>query len=255
MSQAGESSIVTKCANMVDILAMSQRPLTFSELTNRSGLVKSSAHRILNVLLTERLASYDADNKTYALGSRTLSWARSYLKRSDLPSIADRHMDALCQQTVMNGALSLLDRNAVLYLKTYNPVPVKFASLAGDRVPLHCTAAGKVFLAFMPDQKRRELLENIEFEPFTEFTIRDAKTLEEDLEQVRKQGFALALQEEIYQVLGISAPIFGGDGKVLATISLWNLNDRLGREEIRKLAKPLIKVTRQISKDYISGKV
>lgn len=255
MAQNGESSIVAKCANMVDILAMSQRPLTFSELATRSGLVKSSAHRILAVLLGERLATYDADNKTYALGSRTLTWAKAYLKRSDLPNIADKYMDALCQQTVMNGALSIRDQNAVLYLRTYDPVPVKFASLAGDHAPLHCTAAGKVFLAFLPDQKQQELLDRIEYEPFTEFTVRNEKTLQSELESVRRRGFALALQEEVYQVLGISAPIFGADGEVLAAASLWSLTERLGREEIEQFAKPLIAMSEQITKDYLSGKM
>jgi len=255
MAKNGESSIVTKCANMVDILALAQRPLSFSELANRSGLVKSSAHRILAVLLSERLASFDEDTKTYALGSRSLTWAKSYLRLSNLPTIADRYFDEFCQRSGMNGALSVRDRGDVLYLRTYNPLPVKIASLAGDRAPLHCTAAGKVFLAYQEETKKNELLANINYQAFTEFTIKDSATLDAELHKVRAAGFGTAIQEEVFQVLGIAAPIFGEHQEVLAAVSLWSQIDRISPSEVLKFSESLIGIAARMSLDHSSGKI
>lgn len=255
MARSGESSIVTKCANMVDILAQSQRPLTFSDLVDRSGLVKSSAHRILAILLSERLASYDEPSKAYALGTRSLTWAKSFLRRSNLPNIADRMFEEFCQRSGMNGALSVRDRFDVLYLRTYDPVPVKTASMAGDRAPLHCTAAGKVFLAYLPETKKNELLSNIDFQPFTEYSIKDAKTLDNELGSVRAAGYATALQEEVFQVLGIAAPIFDENNDAIAAISLWSQTDRISRGELLDFSTPLVEMASKMSFDHRAGKV
>lgn len=255
MSKNGESSVVTKCANMVDILALSQQPLSFSELANRSGLVKSSAHRILAVLISERLASYDEKTKTYSLGPRPLTWAKSFLRRSNLPNIADRYFDEFCQRSGMNGALSVRDRGDVLYLRTYDPVPIKISSLAGDRAPLHCTAAGKVLLAFLPETKKDELLANIDYQAFTEFTIKDSPALDGELTSVRAAGYSTAMQEEIFQVLGVAAPVFGENNEVLAAISLWSQIDRVSRAEITAFAQPLQEMAQRMALDHSSGKI
>ena len=65
MARASESSIVAKCAIVVDLLSNARRPLGFKEITEASGLVKSSAHRILSVLLSEDLVEYDPLKKVY----------------------------------------------------------------------------------------------------------------------------------------------------------------------------------------------
>lgn len=254
MSKSGQSSIVTKCANMVDILALSQRPLSFSDLADRSGLVKSSAHRILAVLINERLASYDEDTKTYSLGPRSLTWAKSFLRRSNLSNIADRYFDEFCQRNGMNGALSIRDRGDVLYLRTYDPVPVISASLAGDRAPLHCTAAGKVFLAHLPEAKKTELLANIDYQSFTEFTIKDRQSLNKELLKVHAAGYGTAMQEEVFQVLGIAAPIMGENNEVLAAVSLWTQIDRISKNDLLGFADPLIGIAAKMAKDHSSGK-
>lgn len=255
MANHNESSIVTKCTVMVDILARSERPLNFSELTVRTGFVKSSAHRILSILLGEQLATFDEGTRTYSLGPRSLIWARSYLKKSELSVIAGKHLEILCQETGMNGTMSILDRGKALNLSSFNPIPVKFATLVGDHAPLHCTAVGKVILAYLPEDKRSELLKNIEYEPYTNFTISDAASLEKEVAKVRKRGVGFAMQEEFYQVRGIAAPVLIADNTALAAISMWTLTDRMSSEELFAVADPLVATARAISEEYQSAKM
>lgn len=255
MSKSGESSIVTKCADMVDVLALSKRPLKFSELADRSGLVKSSAHRILAVLINERLAAFDESTKTYSLGPRSLTWAKSYLRRSNLPNIADRYFDEFCQRSGMNGTLTVRDRGQVLYLRTYDPIPVKSSSLPGDRAPLYSTATGKVLLAYLPKAKKDELLRGIDFQAFTEFTITNATALDEELKAVREAGYGTALQEEVFQVLAIAAPIYDENRNVIAAISLWSQIELVSREEVMAFAHPLVEMAGRMANDHISGKI
>ena len=68
MPRSSESSIVAKCAQVIDLLSNARRPLGFKEITETSGMVKSSAHRILSVLLSEELVEYDQSKKVYRIG-------------------------------------------------------------------------------------------------------------------------------------------------------------------------------------------
>lgn len=223
MAKAGESSIVSKCAQLMDIISAARQPLAFSEVVARSGFVKSSCHRILAVLLAEEMIAYDSDGRTYSSGPRLSRWAKLALYRADLPEAAAAVMDALSEETRMNTALSILDGNSILYLRTSDPVPMRYASRAGDHAPIHSTAAGKVLLAHTGANRRAEILANLRFETFTEFTKTSADALSAELADVVAQGYARALREEYLQVMGLSAPVRNAQDQVIAALSLWTL--------------------------------
>ena len=248
MGRSGESSIVTKCARVMDIVSHARKPLAFSDIVDQTGFVKSSAHRILAVLQGEELIDYDKATRTYRAGSRLHDWARSAWRRIDLQQTASEAMSLLSEETGMNTALSVLDRETVLYLRTVDVVQFRYASHAGDHAPLHSTAAGKVFLAFMSDRRREETLARLKFEKLTENTRMSVAALSEDLQLVRQQGFAKALGEELLQITGISAPIWNAEDKVTACLSLWSLTDHASRDEVVAMSGRLIETTSQISK-------
>ena len=247
MSKSGESSIVTKCAKVMDVVSHARKPLAFSDIVDQTGFVKSSAHRILAVLQSEELIEYDKNTRTYRAGSRLRDWARSAWRRIDLQQTASEAMSALSEQTGMNTALSVLDRDTVLYLRTVDIVQFRYASHAGDHAPLHSTAAGKVFLAYMSDRRREETLGNLKFEKLTENTRMNVTALSEDLDYVRQNGFAKALGEELFQVTGIAAPIWNAEDKVTACLSLWSLTDHMSRDEVVAMSGKLMETTKEIS--------
>ncbi|MEM8579280.1 MAG: helix-turn-helix domain-containing protein, partial [Pseudomonadota bacterium] len=158
MAKASESSIVSKCALVMDVLAASRTALTFSQIVERTGFVKSSCHRILAVLMTERMVAYDKSARTYQTGARLADWSRLAWRRVDLQEAAAAEMHTLSDTLGVNVVLSVLDRHRVLYLRTVDFEPLRYAAAMGDHAPLHCTAAGKVFLAYMSEPRRAALL-------------------------------------------------------------------------------------------------
>lgn len=223
MARQPDSSIVSKCARVMDVLTHARRPLVFSEIVEETGFVKSSSHRILAVLKTERLVAYDEDKRTYEPGPRFQDWARAGFQRADLQQVAADPMEDLIEATGMNAALSILDGDSLLYLRTADHVPVRYAARAGDRAPLHCTAAGKVFLAHMPKRQFDDFLASSRLEMFTEFTRTSPEALEADFPAILENGYATAIKEEFLQVMGIAAPIWDERRKVAACLSLWLL--------------------------------
>ena len=221
MAKPTESSIVTKCAQILDILAAARAPMKFSEIVQKTGYVKSSCHRILAILAGERLVTYDKISKTYQTGSRLNDWSRWAWRRVDLQEIAGTEMRLLSERLSVNVALSVLDNNTILYLRTVDHFPVRFAAAMGDHAPLHCTAAGKVFLAHMSEARRKRVLAEMEFVRMTEQTITNASDLMNELPDVIKHGYARAAREEFLHVWGIAAPIWGEDRAISACLSLW----------------------------------
>lgn len=248
MGRSTESSIVTKCATVMDILSEARQPLAFSEIVERTGFVKSSCHRILAVLQGEELISYDKPSRTYRTGSRLHQWARSAWRRIDLQQVAAEPMNRLSEATKMNAALSILDGQTILYLRTADYVPVRYAAHSGDHAPLHCTAAGKVFLAFMSENRKQELLESLEYEKFTEFTLTSAEELNRSLWETKANGYGRAVKEEVLQVTGIAAPIFNEQDDVVACMSLWSLEQAAGSADVIAQSEKVKAAAEEVSK-------
>ncbi|MEO9825872.1 MAG: IclR family transcriptional regulator [Paracoccaceae bacterium] len=247
MSRNSESSIVTKCGQVIDILSASRRPLAFSEIVQRTGFVKSSCHRILAVLQGEEMIEYDKASRTYRTGKRLQKWARATWNRADIQQTASQHMSDLCETTRMNTALSVFDTDAILYLRTVDFHSVRFASHAGDRAPLHSTAAGKVFLANMNPARQQATLARIDFEKFTEHTLVSLEPLVAQFAEIRTNGYATARGEETLPVTGIAAPIWNAEDKLAACLSLWSTRDQHAPEEVLDRANKLVALTKQIS--------
>ena len=242
------SSIISKSTALLDAVCASATPLTFTQIGNATGLHKSSTHRILSILMQERLLAFDPDRRTYQPGPRLVGWAACAFRTNDLPGLAGAAMEALCDKTGAHVALSILEGSSVLYLKTVNnTTPYRLAPRVGERSPVHACAAGKALLAYQRPQEREAMLQQIDLERFTEFTITTPQALDENLRQVRERGFALCDREEFLQVAGISAPLFGHHGDVVAAISLWNVVERQDIKQLSSYRTELISVTKSLS--------
>lgn len=248
MATKSESSIVSKCGIVLDIVTAARSPLDLKDIVNQSGLAKSSAHRILTILINEKLIDYDKANRHYSYGTRLNQWARSAWLRNDLHGNSVAEMEKIAHATKMNSVLSVLDGDSILYLRTLNTFPVNHTSHPGDHAPLHCTAAGKVFLAFQPSKTRDDTLARLKYERQTEHSIQDSATLLKELAITREREYGLALQEEFLPALGMAAPIKDLNGDVIACLSLWTVADRNSQAELEALAPRLIASANRISK-------
>jgi len=248
MARNTESSIVAKCAQVMDVLSAARQPLAFSEIVQQTGFVKSSCHRILGVLQAEELVSYDDGTRTYRTGARLNNWARSAWQRVDLQQAAGKPMTALSESSGLNAALSILDSETILYLRTADQIPVRYAARAGDHAPLHCTAAGKLFLAHMAEKSRKQVLSSLKLERYTEFTKTSVEELVHELPGIAIRGYAIAEREEFLHVSGIAAPVRNAQGDVTAALSLWMIHDDQHGEGIDQHADSLKAAALAISK-------
>jgi DNA-binding IclR family transcriptional regulator len=117
----------------------------------------------------------------------------------------------------------------------------------GQRMPLYAGASGKVFLAFLPPQERDDVLQNLQLDRLTSKTIINKQDLRNELELIRKQGYAISHGERVEGVSSLSAPLFNFRNQVIGAISISGPSLRLSEEKITEFIEPIINATDHIS--------
>lgn len=247
MSPKDTSSIVTRSLAIIDILAASGGPMSYSQVLAKSGLAKSSTHRLLSILQNEGVIAFDDRYKTYSLGERLRGWARQSWINSDLQRHSANELEKLCEACGHNVCLMGMDGARVIVLMAIHPYQVPYAAKIGEYTAAHCTAGGKVLIAFMRDQQRNEVLDTMKFEQLTPKTITDRKVFEAQLEDVRRDGLAVTEAEEFMLTSAIGAPVYDHHGDVVAALCLWGDTERMKPRHVTDWAVDLKSSARRIS--------
>jgi DNA-binding IclR family transcriptional regulator len=217
--------------------------LGVSELARRSELSKSTAFRVLKMLerngVVERVGSnYRLGSRLHELGTRVYSAQHDQIRDVLTPFGADLY--ELTHQTVHLAALHGSD---VVYIgKLYGHRRIPAPSAVGTRVPAHCTALGKVLLAFDPDAFDAAI--SSELEALTERSITDSSTLAAQLVRVRQEGVAYDDQEAALGLTCVAAPVFGVGNRPVAALSVCG---PVGEFDARVFASALRRVARASS--------
>lgn len=141
----------------------------------------------------------------------------------------------------------------VLYLDRVElrwPLRLHFES--GSRVPIHCTASGKLFLAMLGAAERRRVLEAITLSPYTTFTIVARGAFDAELAQIAAQSYSLDRQEFLLGLIAIAVPVTGADGAVVAAVACHALSARLSLKQAQAHLPHLREAARRLS-DTLSG--
>ena len=125
---------------------------------------------------------------------------------------------------------------------------IRVIAQVGEHMPLYAGASGKVFLAFLPPEKREEVFESKHLDRLTSRTIIDIDELRKELVIIRKQGYAISHGERVEGASSVSAPIFNFQNQVIGAISISGPTSRFSEERIADFFEPLVKATNQISK-------
>ena len=133
MAREVQSSIVEKSVTVLDLLAQTPGRLSYSEIVAATGFNKSSAHRILSILIGQQLVQFDERDKSYSVGPKLISWARAAWQKTDLEQIEDQDLIELSEATGGNVAVSVLSEQSVTFIKTRIPHPYKLAVKIGGQ--------------------------------------------------------------------------------------------------------------------------
>jgi DNA-binding IclR family transcriptional regulator len=218
-----------------------------SEIAQTTGLHKATAHRIIMTLFNSGFLERTADGEKYRPGLRLVGLGLGALRRLDVRRAARPHMEKLVDDFQEICTLGVFDRGQVLYVEVvHSNHSLTIAASVGRHLPAHCTASGKVLLAFLPP----DVVESVLSAPlavYTENTITSPDRLREELRVVRQRGYALADEEFEAGIWAISAPIRDIDRNVVAAMSIPFPINRLDAERIPEIAQALMEAANAVS--------
>lgn len=212
---------VTKAVRLLNVLSEESGPIGVSDLARRLGVDKSSVSRLLRTLEQSNLVSQDDATRGYTLGLHLFHLGQKVARRLDVRRIAKSVLAALVVRTQECAHLAILSGGRALYVDQATPERgVSVDAPVGTLAPLHCTALGKVLLAFQSQSHIDDVLERVTLETFTRRTLRDASSLRAHLAEVRQQGVAFDDEEFSVGVRCVAAPVFRHDGSVAGAIGI-----------------------------------
>jgi DNA-binding IclR family transcriptional regulator len=241
------NSILRAC-NVLKCFSGEKAHFKISELARLLQLDRSTTYRILLTLEKGGFLEKDAKTGEYFLGVAAFEVGSAYLGRADLTQISKPIMSDLALKVQETVHLAILSETEILYVdKVDSPRTLGVMSKVGQRAPAYCTALGKVLLAFLPDDERPKILKQIHLKPLTRNTIISKKGLMEELQEVRRRGYARDRREIEEDVECIAAPIFNHSGIVVASISISGPQRKTHIRRERMFASQVMKAAAMIS--------
>jgi len=193
---------------LLETIAAHERPLSLQDLAEITAWPKPTLHRMLQQLEAAGLLQREADGRRHATGARLRRLAESVLMHDTLHGARHRVLRALVDEIGESCNLTALASGEVVYLdRVETAAPLRFYLHPGSRVPVHCSASGKLFLAQMPPAQRARLLGAGPLERCTDKTLTDPQALQAELDAVRRQGHATDREEFLPGLVCVAVPV------------------------------------------------
>jgi DNA-binding IclR family transcriptional regulator len=206
---------------LLERVASKDQLFSLQALVDDTGLPKPTLHRMLQQLEGAGLLRREGDGRHYGTGVRLRRLAENLLLNDTLHGARHAVLRHLVDEVGESCNITALSGNEVIYLdRVETPAPLRFYLHPGSRVPVHCSASGKVFLAQMTPAQRRRLLAHAPLQKYTPSTLTDLAALEKQLQQVRRDGHALDREEFLPGLVCVAVRVPPAEGGTRARSNL-----------------------------------
>lgn len=239
---------VDRALRILDLFTEDQPELKLTEISQAMGLHKSTVHGLLRTLAHHGYITQNAENGKYRLGLKLVERGNLVMSLLDVRKVAHKVLRQLADQFEESTHLVILDGIEGVYIdKVEGKKAISMYSRIGKRVPVYCTAVGKVLISEREDIP--QLIARLSLRPFTPNTITDPERLLQELEQVRKQGYALDNEEFERGMRCVAVPIRDMSGSIVAAMSVSGPVFRMDWKKIQAIVTALKAGAEEISRE------
>lgn len=218
---------------LLSIVCNNRSSLSLSELAKKSHLSISTIQRLSYTLLQLDLLDRDPNTKRFRVGSQMVSLALAVTNDLEIKKIARPYMQEASDRIGEVVGLGALSGTQIIFAEIIRTDQILNINMnTGAIIPPHATASGRAILAFIPEAEMEAILNKAELTPFTENTVTSIETYKEQLKEVRRLGYAVAVEENAYGFSAIAAPIRDNSGKVIASITIMVPSFRVTKEKL-----------------------
>ena len=245
---AGADARALRPLLLLETLSQQHSGISLSALAERLGLPKASVMRLLHALQGQAYVMRDPGTSVFTLGPRAAALG---LRTLHAASVAHRYrplLSALVQRLGETCNLTTREGAQVLYIdRVETTEPLRMTLPPGSRVPLHCTASGKLFLSQMPAPDCQALVEGLARERKTAHTHTSVAALMAEIERTRKRGLGVDNEEFINGMVAIAIPVRDAQGQCVAAVACHTPTARLSLTDLLAHAPAIERTAQQIA--------
>lgn len=241
---------VGKALIILESFTPDQPCLSLNDLSKKTGFYKSTILRQIDTLASRGFVVREPETERYRLGPKIYLLGQIFINSSNLLSSVRPILKEVVHELQETAGIFVVDGTKRLCLTLeHSPHFIRATFEAGNRLPLHAGASGKVLLAFSEDSLLDQIFAGAQPEKFTKKTIVDRNKLRTELDQIKKQGYAISLGERIPSAATVSVPVFGPDGSIACSLSTSGPIGRFRKNSLPSIIKVLTDAGIKISKE------
>ena len=221
---------------LIEQLASHPAGASLQRLAQETGLAKSTVHRLLASLVSLGYAAQEPETGRYRLTLKMFELSSGIVDSMDIMGVAKAHLERLSQRTGEAVHLVIRDARDIVYIYKTESGPMRMSSRVGLRSPLYCTGVGKAILATLPPEEVEDVWNHSSLKKLTSRTVVDLTEMQDQLAEVRANGYAIDDEENEMGVRCVAVAIPGPDGRAESAFSISGLAPYMTPERIRRVA-------------------
>lgn len=236
---------------VLEKVVQAKRPISATDLIEELELPKPTVNRILQQLEEEGLVQREPVNRRYMPGPRAREMAFDIMSNRALGAPRHAILQALSDEIGETCNCTMLDGDHTIYFDRVEANwPYRIQLPVGTRLPLHCTASGKLFLAHMDSRARQRLIRAAPLKRFTDRTITDPGLLAEELRRIEGDGVGIDNEEFMTGMVAIAVPVFNANNEICFTVAAHAPTVRKPLEALRQYLPALRKAAAAMAATY-----
>lgn len=206
---------------ILEAVAGADHPLRPADLMESCDLPKATVHRICTLLTERGYLRQPVGARALVPGPRLLALANAVLSHQSLGAVRHAVLEALAREVGETCNIAIPAATHMIYWdRVETHWPLKFQLPIGSRVPLHCTAGGKLYLSSLPAERRAKLIAALDLAKRTKNTITDPRRLEEAVRKVADEEMGVDDEEFIDGMIAVSVPVKDEAGRMVASLAM-----------------------------------
>ena len=227
---------VERIFQLIEQLAAHPTGVSLQKLAGETGLAKSTVHRLLASLVSLGYAAQEPETGRYRLTLKMFELSSGIVNSMEIMDVAKAHLERLSQRTGEAVHLVIRDAQDIVYIYKTESGPMRMSSRVGLRSPLYCTGVGKAILATLPPEEVEDVWNHSSLKKLTSRTVVDLTEMQDQLAEVRANGYAIDDEENEMGVRCVAVAIPGPDGRAESAFSISGLAPYMTPERIRRVA-------------------
>ncbi|MDB5762307.1 MAG: transcriptional regulator, IclR family [Herminiimonas sp.] len=215
------SSAALRSLAMLDVIVKADQPISMIEIARQMALPKPTVFRLLKTLENAGWVLRELSGKDYIAGNRLARFGVDVMMNNSVRTMRHAILAQIAKEIGETCNMTMLVGNEIMYVdRVETQWQLKIDLHPGTRVPLHCSASGKLLISQIPRSKRRTLLKNLVLDRYTDNTITDIDLLEAELDRIRASRMGIDNEEYLKGLVCIAVPVLDAGEKIVAALAL-----------------------------------